>query len=293
MKKQNSKLAFSLIELSVVIIIIGILVVGISNGSRIIRASRLKTAQNLTTSSPVSSMDEILVWYETTLERSFLPSEAVNTDLTSEGTISVWQDINPQTTTPNNATQSTNENKPRYILEGINNLPVVNFDGGYEHLIFDAVRMSGSNYTIFVVERRRSSKSENYFLSSEFAGTFNDRPHFGYRSNSVVTFATYGYDTDYSVPSYSTPNATLHNFVFNSRIGRNYYRNGVLNGGTCSSSPACTTPLDGYTMARIGLYHTSSAYEGDIGEIIIFNKALNNLERTSIEGYLKTKWGIK
>ena len=48
---QKTRAGFSLIELSVVIIIIGVLVAGIIQGAKIIKKSRLQTAQTLTQSS--------------------------------------------------------------------------------------------------------------------------------------------------------------------------------------------------------------------------------------------------
>jgi len=53
--KQNNKLAFSLIELSVVILVIGILVIGITKGSRIISEAKIKYAMALAQASPTAS----------------------------------------------------------------------------------------------------------------------------------------------------------------------------------------------------------------------------------------------
>ncbi len=85
---SKNKLGFSLIELSIVILVIGILVIGITKGSRIIRESKLKSAQALTMSSPVASMSNIVMWLESTSEKSFANSEKVNTALGATGTIS-------------------------------------------------------------------------------------------------------------------------------------------------------------------------------------------------------------
>ena len=52
---KKLKLGFSLIELSVVILIIGILVLGVTQGSRILTEVKLKSAIALTTSSPVTA----------------------------------------------------------------------------------------------------------------------------------------------------------------------------------------------------------------------------------------------
>ena len=51
MKRQQ---AFSLIELSIVILVIGILIPGVMQGRELISKVHLQTARLLTTSSPVS-----------------------------------------------------------------------------------------------------------------------------------------------------------------------------------------------------------------------------------------------
>jgi len=45
---------FSLIELSIVILIIGILVSGVTQSSRLIRQIRIQSARNLTVNSPIT-----------------------------------------------------------------------------------------------------------------------------------------------------------------------------------------------------------------------------------------------
>ena len=114
MKKSSNLKAFSLIELSVVILIIGVLVLGVTQGSRMMREAKLTSARSLTTSSPVASIEGLAMWLEATSEKSFKSSEAVNTAIGSTGTITDWYDINPQTTSPNNANQATSDKKPRY-----------------------------------------------------------------------------------------------------------------------------------------------------------------------------------
>jgi len=59
MKRRNLK-AFSIIEISEAILVIGILVAGFTKASRLVGESSLRMARNLTTSSRVASLD---VWY--------------------------------------------------------------------------------------------------------------------------------------------------------------------------------------------------------------------------------------
>ncbi len=116
MKKTYSK-AFSLIELSIVILVIGVLIAGVIQGANMVKKSQLQTARNLTTSSPVSGVKDLMLWYETSLESSFKTTEAADNTQ-----ISVWYDNNKQSMAKNNATQATSTNQPKFIenvFEGI------------------------------------------------------------------------------------------------------------------------------------------------------------------------------
>ena len=71
MRNMAKKNAFSLIELSIVILIIGILVAGVTTSSRLIRAMKLISAKQLTQSSPVLTISDLLAWFEPTKEGIF------------------------------------------------------------------------------------------------------------------------------------------------------------------------------------------------------------------------------
>ncbi len=87
MKRQQ---AFSLIELSIVILVIGILIPGVMQGRELISKVHLQTARLLTTSSPVSSIKGLRAWYETSSSNSF-DGAVVN----NNSPVTRWYDINP------------------------------------------------------------------------------------------------------------------------------------------------------------------------------------------------------
>jgi prepilin-type N-terminal cleavage/methylation domain-containing protein len=116
--------AFSLIELSIVILIIGILIAGVTQASRLVGRMRLASARTQTQSSPVAGIRDLHSWFEATSDNSFDSAEA------EDGlSITNWYDINPQVTSKITANQATTTNKPTYIANGINNLPAISFDG--------------------------------------------------------------------------------------------------------------------------------------------------------------------
>ncbi|MBP7709926.1 MAG: prepilin-type N-terminal cleavage/methylation domain-containing protein, partial [Rickettsiales bacterium] len=77
MKKYKYR-AFSLVEVSVVILVIGIFVASVFVADKMISKFRLKTAEALTRSSPINSITQNALWLETSLESSFA-SSSMNT----------------------------------------------------------------------------------------------------------------------------------------------------------------------------------------------------------------------
>ena len=71
MKHHSPRLAFSLIELSIVILIISILVAGVTQSSRLVRMMRLSSAVQITNSSDVNSINDIVFWLEPTKDFAF------------------------------------------------------------------------------------------------------------------------------------------------------------------------------------------------------------------------------
>gem|GEM_PF-702917 len=104
---KNFKKAFSLIELSVVVLIIGILIAGITQSSRLVRAMKLNTARSLTRSSDVNSIRNLTAWFDATAEGVFSSScntASTNTDLTSARVFNTnTSNGNPSVTTPSSA----------------------------------------------------------------------------------------------------------------------------------------------------------------------------------------------
>lgn len=70
--------AFSLLEVSAVILIIGILIAGVVTANSLIDKSRLASAKTLTTSSPVNGVKDLALWLETSVDSSFDEADVGN-----------------------------------------------------------------------------------------------------------------------------------------------------------------------------------------------------------------------
>lgn len=278
-KKINKK-AFSIIEISVVLLIVSVMIVGISTGRSMITKSRLTNAKSLTQKSIVNEMgDDLIAWFETSLESSFIPSESK----TDNSLITVWKDSNKSAITKNDAKIGVSPTLVQNVF--YNSIPGLRFSGA-QYLNFDGKKFAKNSYTVFVVEQRRSSKNHNYFIAS----TNTSNKLFGYRSNIQISQSHTNNDFNVTIPGYLSPIPRIHTFLFNNSVGKQYTLNG---NNTQTANPSQLNSIDSFDPAKIGyLASVNSYYEGDIAEIIMFKRSLKTEEVEAIESYLGSKYGI-
>ena len=309
--KQSSNKAFSLIELSIVLLVIGIIVAGITQSSRLINQSKLVNAQTMTQSSPVSSIKDIILWVETTQTTSFKDSEV---DDGKE--ILTWYDYNPQTTIKSSFT-GTAGTAPLYRSQGsslINGLPILDFSIGSRFMTNTSFSgLSGTSATLFFVGKLPSTISAQVILSKRPSAAFaSSAPNIqfstaatgtGWKYCDGATQTTNATNCNYGATATVTASANyVISVVYNSNssapsgntaTGISFFQNGVLSGQFATTSfPANNS--DSLFVGKHGSSDSTSGtfFNGSIGEIIIFNRALNKEERQSVEQYLGKKWGI-
>ena len=76
--KKNYKLGFSLIEISVVVLIIGVLIAAITTGTDLVKRSKLASARNLSSNSSIYGMKDLVLWFEPSLPTVFMQKVRVN-----------------------------------------------------------------------------------------------------------------------------------------------------------------------------------------------------------------------
>ncbi len=169
-KKLKPNKGFSLIEISIVILIIAILVYGISTGIDLYKDAKISTAKNLTTKSPVSRISELSLWLEASDSQKIECYGATKT-CTNNGKIKIWFDINPTTIDKINVGRNNNgDGAPTYVEDGINGLPSINFNqDNYQYLSNKEVANSSPppiiknkpDYTMIAVWRPIKKSSYN------------------------------------------------------------------------------------------------------------------------------------
>lgn len=288
MRYNLKKSAFSFLEISIVILIVGIVMTMITQSSRLIAKYRLSSASLLTANSPVPKIPGVIMWLETSSADSFLQSQ----DRMQDGDlISTWNDINISSAQRHQATQANQELQPAYYENCINNLPCVRFNGSSTFLQFDGNSLKDSDYSLFVVEQRRADSNDNYFIGGSDTSNLGSLC-VGY-DPSMMFFMSHGTGSAAQTAtfgSFTSLVSRIHEITFIKGISNNYkyYRSGLnIITGTQSALASYDSANLGYCAAYSGYYN------GDIGEVIIFNRKVNESERKAIENYLSRKWKIQ
>lgn len=312
--KNNFKKAFSLFEISIVILIVGLLIVGISKGIDMVYDMRLVTARALTEKSPVGSIENLELWLETTLENSVAKGTTNFVNINNpedKQAIGRWNDSNPTLSNLNNKNHAVQANlslQPLYLKEGINGLPALQFDGA-EDYIASTTKFIINNFTVFVVGYTQASCTMN---GSSTPGTIGQR------------YLVYPQQGDLIFPSNNAASAGVSlctNFVAGFEHGNSYmpyvvgntrainkpmqitlkYSRGIpklyLNSiDSYSGSASGKNIFPGLTFGggrSVGFSENYGYFKGFIGEIIVYSSDLNDNDRKLIETYLIEKWRIK
>jgi hypothetical protein len=211
-----------------------------------------------------------------------LDSETENNSL-----VSAWNDINTTSVTKNDGTTATSDARPTYVENCINYLPCLRFNGTDDFISYDGSLLAGSDYSIFAIEKRRSDKTDNFFFGTSGSPTINETLNIGYSSDTSLRFSQSDTNLDVETEAFSDNTSIMHSFIFSQSEGRSYYKNS----GTRHHSSEAKTALTSNNNAAIGRSDVNY-YDGDLGEIIIFNRALSVADKEEVEAYLSKKWNI-
>ena len=307
--------AFSLIELSIVILIIGILVAGVTQSSRLIKRMRIATAQQITSSSDVNSIGDMILWLEATQDFAFATgtnggfdfATNIYTDVdrpSNNDRIGRWNDIAIRNATAKkSAIQNALARQPKYLDDGINGLPALYFDSTSSpfcmHSPINIDRALVPNVSVFAVYRWPSIETGQ---NQRLWGADNG----GWDREAILT-------APYTGVSHGSGAVTITNFNIRDKnqIFSYISKVGVANGSMAyinsSTSPNIYTEsysnpaYPAFTLAGVNNQGNGTALDGNcfdasnvvIAEFMVFDRALNAEERASVEKYLAKKWSIK
>lgn len=274
--------AFSLIEISLVIFIISLITLSIMVGSNIIQSTKLSSAINASNSSVVNSIPGLKIWLDATSSYALRKNE-IDNDLK----ISQWKSADFVTREKFTFLQSSESLKPEYKKNFINHLPALHsssatmLESKYKPLNKDATFFlviknpsNPGNRTILVGSNRNfqiaiiNNIAQGIQLCYNMSGCLYSHNQSNFPkpgSNSIISIKFKSDSSDSNALSY------------------------FINGEKTPISHSTSGLFFNKTSSELKLSFNDIA----IGEIIIFDRYLNENRRKSVESYLSKKWGIK
>ena len=239
---------------------------------------------NLALSSPAGPAgvaDGILAWLRSDTGISAADGESVFTwiDQSGQGNNALW-----------NAFNAFGELPP--ILDASNpaaaGQPTVRFNG-QNALELDLTGLAGSDYTIFVVNARDRFGLANFYIAGDTAVP-NQNLTLGYEQVSLLRQAHFNNDLDALVPAYTgTPLWALDTFVFDQAVGRTIYQEGSLLAADSNTIPLMSNT--GTTLGHFRAFGNIFWFQGDLAEVVVYDRALSDSERRRVESELAGRYG--
>jgi hypothetical protein len=209
--------------------------------------------------------------------------------VTSSGsTVSLWRD---KSVSANHASNTTAQ--PTVTFRAQNGYNVVNFSGSQYLTLSTTTMPTGTTHcSFFFVTRTTSSGVQVFFTYGQDPNTGGRNPQFYYNTNALLQTDLYGGGALTENTNYLNSYAITSCIFTNSNIA---WDNGSqFSGGSTAITLNTGTGWASIGVGRIPPGNVLAYYlTGQIGEIIIFNRALSTSERQTVEGYLTWKWGLQ
>ena len=272
---------FSLVETSIVLLIIGILIAGISRGIDLYADFKIQTAQKLTINSPVSRIEGLALWLETTLEKSF------QTKMVNNSEVSQWNNISPFDLNIKNAFSYLYEQnvskKPTFLENNINGLPTIQFQRSSENCmsVESGFDNNTENVTIFVVLTLRSLI--NARIIEKWSDTTKPYPYVLRHNFYIAAFS--GNSAGGINPNSSSSGKANFPYVVSARRIKSenlsIWLNGVKGVDTFDNIPSSTSSINNsplYIGCQGAETRSLIAYgDFNVGEIIIYSRVLSDI----------------
>jgi hypothetical protein len=251
-----------------------------------IAVSAIAAPTSITESVGGDSLVDLEIWYDGADESTIVPS-----GIADEDPVNQWND---KSGLAHNLNFDGGNNKPSYESSDTQNgYGYVQFADGDLMSINPLASLSGATaYTVFVIARSTDlatnatqilTSTENGELSIQI--DTNGTARFKVGASSATTASSTVQEDEWNI--YSLVYNGTANIVGRVNDGKLPSQNIVSAGAV--AGPAA---MGASTYLYVGGDNTGGTFIGDVGEVILFKKALNATEYANVENYLATKWGV-
>ena len=295
------KKAFTILELSITLIIIALLLSGVIKSSNLVSSYKIQNARQLTSNSAVTRIAGLALWLEPTSEKSFSRSVNGGHFIEDQNKIATWYDLNLQTTSRKNFTQLYSSFRPKFIEDGIGGLPSVLFNKNSHTHLFNphaVLDISDNDYTIISVSKLINENNNHNYIFTQGGAHFEN-------SCQVGTIAGFSYYKGYGFDSCGS------NFHMSNQdaLNKDFINAAIINGDEVkffsnstieisaklplkNIGPAFAESVVGGSSHSVYNVNEIKAFDGQISEIIIYDRPLRQDEILDVLKYLSKKYSI-
>lgn len=219
---------------------------------------------------PVPPLPGPLLWFDASRLRGYSTGDLVGTvpDLSGNG----WS-----------AVQATAAARPTYQPNVLNGFPVLRFDGSNDIVSTPSLALAGAGMAMFAVLAQRVSQAGN-IRAIGWNGTNVAKIQVGASHGNIIA----AYTSGGAITGSATPMAQgafgVCTFYFDN-VRLYSYVNGANSANAAASGGVTTAPCD------IG-GGAGSFLDGDVAEVIVYDRVLTTAERQTVERALGAKYGI-
>jgi hypothetical protein len=219
--------------------------------------------------------------------------KGVTSDYIHGNTVVTWADQSPASR--GSASQSGSTNAPYYLPQsGSNCHPTISFTGS--SALAAQVPVAGSSgMTVFLVARADNDASDGSYHSLHPAISWPENGPWG--QSYVSPFQThlafrFGTGQANNAPEIIRTGTTGADFTVTTAIHNNSTDSVYANGKLLGSVSGRQTTLSNMTGEELlGQGSQNSFFTGEISELLVYDRALTDAERQTVERYLLAKYG--
>lgn len=233
----------------------------------------------------LESLANLEVWYNADV------ANATNFNVApSDGAdISQWKD---RSGTGHNANQAGNASvKPNWYANVLNGLGVVRFNGTSESLTINPIAFMQNlpGFTLFVVAKLTSSSG-----ARSLSGT--DQGGFRIHTDGSIWKVTTSGGTGTSTAAVDTTQFHVFGLIFDGaasdNTGRLKFRYDRAQQNLSFTGTVGATTSATATTFYVGQTNVGEYFQGDIGEMLMFTRALSESDIINVENYLTNHWAL-
>ncbi len=210
---------------------------------------------------------------------------------TNNASIACWKDKS------GNGYNATTGVAPSYIKSGINGKPIIRLNGSQYLNVSNTAMMqkmssgTATGSTVFIAVKPTVLGANSLLQNRPFNSSVYFNAQVPYNDGYVYWQNGNASANGQLLATAGAPAGSAYIWVLNSAgtASQNIWRNGTLIGTKANAELAAFGTS--YTL-DIGANNRTNFYNGDLAEIIIYNRALDAKERPGIQSYLADKWGV-